>query len=93
VRNVEELGSADGRQVTKREAAPFLFLPGRPGGLVEALEGGEAVLERPAGLATPNTEPLDRCAVERQWRRGDGGETQPIAPSICSWMSRFISIA
>ena len=67
--------------------------PARPRRARETLEGREAVLEDPARLAAPNTEPLDRCAVERQGRRGDQCGGQPIAPAICSWIRRFISIA
>jgi hypothetical protein len=66
VRRVEQLRDADRRQIAKWEAPPLLFLPGRPRAVIEALERGQPVLEQPAGLAAPNTEPLDRCAVERQ---------------------------
>jgi hypothetical protein len=41
-------------------------LPGRPLGPLEPLERGEAIFEQPGRLTPPNTEPLDRCAVERQ---------------------------
>jgi hypothetical protein len=66
VRRVEELGGVYTRQVLEREPAPLLFLPGRPLGLLEALQRGDAVVAQPAGLSAPNTEPLDRFAVERQ---------------------------
>jgi len=93
VGDIEQLGDVDLGQVLQREAPPLLFLPGRPRRGVETFERGQAVLEQPCRLTPPNTEPLDRCAVERQWRRGDRSEAQPIAPSIWSWMRRFISIA
>jgi hypothetical protein len=93
VRDVEQLVGADLRQVLQRKAPPLLLLAGRKLGGPEALEGGEAVFEQPRRLAAPNTEPLDRFAVERQWRRGDRSEGQPIAPCIWSWIRRFISIA
>jgi hypothetical protein len=93
VGDIEQLGDADLRQILQREAPPLFFLPGRERSGLESLERGEAVFEQPGRLSAPNTEPLDRCAVERQWRRGDWSEGQPIAPSIWSWMRRFISIA
>jgi len=34
--------------------------------VLEALERGDPVLQQPRGLTAPNTEPLDRFAVERQ---------------------------
>jgi hypothetical protein len=93
VGDIEQLGDADLRQILQGKAPPLLFLPGRERGGLEPLERREAVFQQPGRLSAPNTEPLDRCAVERQWRRGDKSEAQPIAPSIWSWMRRFISIA
>jgi hypothetical protein len=66
VRDAEQLLDTDQRQVLQRKAAPLLFLPGRPWGGLVAFERGETVFEQPARLTAPNTEPLDRCAVERQ---------------------------
>ncbi len=66
VRRIEQFGGVHTRKVLQRKAAPLLFLPGRPLGLLEPLERGETIFEQPAGLTTPNTEPLDRWAVERQ---------------------------
>jgi hypothetical protein len=91
--DAEQLRDADLGQILQRKAPPLLFLPGRERGGLEPLERREAVFEQPSRLSAPNTEPLDRCAVERQWRRGDRSDGQPIAPAICSWMRRFISIA
>jgi hypothetical protein len=93
VGDIEQFGDANLRQILQRKTPPLLFLAGRERGGFESLERAEAVFEQPRRLIAPNTEPLDRCAVERQWRRGDRSEGQPIAPSICSWMRRFISIA
>jgi len=66
VRHIEQLGRANGREALQREAPPLLFLSGRPLGVLEALERGDPVLQQPRGLTAPNTEPLDRFAVERQ---------------------------
>jgi hypothetical protein len=93
MRDVEERREIDLRQAAQREAPPLLLLPGRQLGRLEALQRREPILEQPARLAPSDTEPLDRFAVERQRRRSDGSEAQPMAPCICSWIRRFISIA
>src|SRR5258705_4756763 len=91
--DIEQLGDAHLRQILQREAPPLLFLTGRKRGGLKARERRETVFEQPGRLSAPNTEPLDRCAVERQWRRGDWSDGQPIAPAICNWMRRFMSIS
>ncbi|MGH2490043.1 MAG: hypothetical protein ACRDF9_00920 [Candidatus Limnocylindria bacterium] len=43
--HIEQLGRVHSGKVLQREAAPLLFLPGRPFGLLEALERGDPILE------------------------------------------------
>jgi len=94
MRRADEVSESGSRQILERKAAPLFFVSRRKAGAQVSLEGRQTVLEQPLRLAPPNTEPLDRFAVERQCRRGRlGGKGHPMAPCICSVIRRFISMA
>src|SRR5205823_9922473 len=61
---VDEVGDARVRQIFQREAPPLLLLSRRPVGTLVAIQRTKTVLAQPVGLTAPNTEPLDRFAVE-----------------------------
>src|SRR5205814_5364614 len=83
---VDEIREACRWHVLQREAAPLLLLTGGPGRREVPLQGREPTLEEPGWLLAPNTEPLDRFAVERQRRLRGNGDGQPMAPCICRVM-------
>ena len=91
-RNVEQqLGIA--RQGVERGAAPLLLLAGGHRRQRGALPPSRAKRAQPVGFVQSVADAPDRIGVERRCGLREGHRAQPTAPSIWSWMRRFISTA
>ena len=81
------------RQRVQLGAAPLLLLAGRRRRRGGALPPAGAEVAQPVGLVEPVADAPDRVGVEGRCGLREASSAQPTAPSIWSWMRRFISTA